>query len=65
MKENHHIVLTNRRLSCTFDWTGAQLSNLAKTPIEAAEKRTNDLEKYISVVYLSEFGTMSFFLHWN
>ena len=38
---------TNLRLSCAFDWTGAQLSDFASVPIEAAEKTKYVFNKYI------------------
>ena len=58
-EKNHH---TNRKLSCIFDWIGAQLSDVGKAPIEAAQKRKNALEKYISVADPDEFGVTPFFL---
>ena len=60
-QKNHHIVPTNLRLSCTFAWTGAQLSEVANVPIRAAEKIKSTCDKYIGAVQLDGFGMTSLF----
>ena len=63
----NHTAPTNRSLSCTFAWIGAQLklsdiSASTNAPMEAAENTKSARERVFMIIFLSGSKVLSFFV---